>query len=162
MISLDQVTERKRLDGGNSSISSRSSKEVSLLGLGGVTLEVNLVASLTSSLLGGLVGLDTGDDLLLTLRGADVLNTNMDTLLKDTSVNVLVHTNTNGRLGNIENDTGASVVVLVGHTLVDGRVGKDVNVVTDLHGEEVLGKVGHAMLPELLGKHVARTRTGSE
>lgn len=150
------------MDGGDSSISSRSSKEVSLLGLVGVTLEVNLLASLTSSLLGGLVRLDTRDDLLLALGRADVLNTNMDTLLKDTSVDELVHTNTNGRLGNIENDTGASVVVLVGHTLVDGRVGEDINVVTDLHGEEVLGKVGHAMLPELLGKHVARTRAGSE
>ncbi len=150
------------MDGGNSSISSRSSKEVSLLGLVGVTLEVNLLASLTSSLLGGLVRLDTRDDLLLALGRTDVLDTNMDTLLKDASVNVLVHTNTNGRLGNIENDTGTSVVVLVGHTLVDGRVGEDINVVTDLHGEEVLGKVGHAMLPELLGKHVARTRAGSE
>ena len=127
-----------------------------------MTLEVNLLTSLTSSLLGSFVGLDTGDDLLLALGGADVLNTNMDTLLEDTSVHVLVHTNTDGRLGHVENDTGTSVVVLVGHTLVDGRVGEDINVVTDLNGEHVLGKVGHAMLPELLGKHVARARTGSE
>jgi hypothetical protein len=162
IISLDQVTERKRLDGGNSSISSWSGKEVTLLGLVGVTLQVNLLATLTSSLLGSLVGLDTGDDLLLALGGADVLNTNMDALLKDASVNILVYTNTDGRLGNIEHDTGASVVVLVGHTLVDRWVGKDINVITNLHGEEVLGEVGQAMLPELLGKHVARTRTGSE
>ena len=91
-----------------------------------------------------------------------MLNTNMDTLLKDTSVNLLVDTDTDGRLGYVENDTGTSVVVLVGHTLVDGRVGEDINVVTNLDGEHVLGEVGHAMLPELLGKHVARTRTGSE
>ena len=96
IISLEQVTERKRLDGGNSSISSRSGKEVSLLGLVGVTLEVNLFSTLTSGLLGSLVGLDTGDDLLLALGRTDVLNTNMDTLLKDASVNVLVHTNTDG------------------------------------------------------------------
>jgi hypothetical protein len=162
IISLDQVTERKRLDGGNSSISSRSSKEVTLLGLDGVTLQVNLLATLTSGLLGGLVGLHTGDDLLLALGGADVLNTHMDTLLNDASVNVLVYTNTDSGLGNIEHNTSTSVVVLVGHTLMDGRVGKDINVITNLNGEEVLREVGQAMLPELLGKHVARTRTGSE
>ena len=162
IISLDQVTERKRLDGGNSSISSRSGKEVSLLRLVGVTLEVDLFSTLTSGLLGSLVGLDTGDDLLLALGRTDVLNTNMDTLLKDASVNVLVHTNTDGGLGDVENDTGTSVVVLVWHTLVNGRVGKDVNVVTDLNRKHVLGKVGHAMLPELLGKHVTRTRADSE
>jgi len=104
IISLDQVTERKRLDGGNSSISSWSGKEVTLLGLVGVTLQVNLLATLTSSLLGSLVGLDTGDDLLLALGRADVLNADMDTLLDDASIDVLVHTNTNSRLGNVEND----------------------------------------------------------
>ena len=150
------------MDSGDSSISTRSSKEVSLLGLDGVTLQVNLLSTLTGSLLGGFVGLNTGDDLLLALGRADVLDTDMDTLLEDASIDVLVHTNTNSGLGNVENDTGTSVVVLVGHTLVDGRVGKDIDVVTNLHGEEVLGEVGHTMLPELLGKHVARTRTGSE
>ena len=150
------------MDGGDSSISTRSSKEVSLLGLDGVTLQVNLLSTLTGSLLGGFVGLNTGDDLLLALGRADVLDTDMDTLLEDASIDVLVHTNTNSGLGNVENDTGTSVVVLVGHTLVDGRVGKDIDVVTNLHGHEVLGEVGHTMLPELLGKHVARTRTGSE
>ena len=162
IISLEQVTERKRLDGGNSSISSRSDKEVSFLGLDGVTLQVNLLATLTSSLLGSLVGFDTGDDLLLALGLADVLDTNMDTLLKDASVDILVHTNTDGRLGNIEDDTGTSVVVLVGHTLMDTGVGENINVIADLHGKHVLGEGGQAMLPELLGKHVARTRTDSE
>ena len=91
-----------------------------------------------------------------------MLNTNMDALLKNASVDELVHTNTDGRLGHVENDTSAAVVVLVRHTLVDGRVGKDIDVVTDLDGEHVLGEVGHAMLPELLGEHVARTRTDTE
>jgi len=161
-ISLKQVTERKGLDGGDLSISSRSSKEVSLPGCLGVTLQVNLLASLTSSLLGGLVGLDTLKDLLLTLGLADVLDTDVDTLLEDTSIDELVHTNTDSGLGDVENDTSTSVVVLVRHTLVDGRVGEDIDVVTDLNREEVLGEVGHTMLPELLGKHVARTRSLSE
>jgi hypothetical protein len=138
IISLDQVTERKRLNGGNSSISSSSFKKVSLLRRLGVTLQVHLFATLTGSFLGSLVGLDTSDDLLLALGSADVLNTNMDTLLEDTSIDKLVHTNTNGRLGNVKDDTGASVVVLVGHTFMDGWVSKDVDVVTNLDGEEVL------------------------
>jgi len=86
----------------------------------------------------------------------------MDTLLEDTSVHHLVDTDTNGRLGHVEDDTGAAVVVLVGHTLVDGRVGKDIDVVTNLDGEEVLGEVGQSMLAEFLREHVARTRADSE
>lgn len=161
-ISLKQVTERKRLDSGDLSISSRSSKEVSLPGCLGVTLQVNLLTSLTGGLLGGLVGLDTLNDLLLTLGLADVLNAYMNTLLDDASIDELVHTNTNSGLGNVEDDTSTSMVVLVWHTLVDGRVSEDIDVVTDLNREEVLGEVGHTMLPELLGKHVARTRSLSE
>ena len=149
------------MDGGDSSISTRSSKEVSLLGLDGVTLQVNLLPTLTGSLLGGFVGLNTGDDLLLALGLADVLDADVDALLEDAAVDELVHTDTDGGLGNVEDDTGAAVVVLVGHTLVDGGISEDVNVVTDLDGHHVLGEVDGSLLPEVLGEHVAGTRAGS-
>ena len=47
----------------------------------------------------------------------------------------------------------------MGHTLVDGRIGKDVYVVTDLDVHHVLAEMNGSLLPEFLGKHVARTRS---
>jgi hypothetical protein len=86
----------------------------------------------------------------------------MDTLFENSSVDQLVDTNTDGTLGDVENNSSSSVVSLVGHTLVNTRIGKDINVVTDLDGHQVLGQVDGTMLPVLLGKHVARTRSGSK
>ena len=53
------------------------------------------------------------------------------------------------------------MVSLVRHTLVDGGIGKDIDVITDLDLHQVLRKVDWSMLPEFLGKHVARTRSGT-
>mmetsp|Transcript_17539 Transcript_17539/g.26550 ORF Transcript_17539/g.26550 Transcript_17539/m.26550 type:complete len:92 (-) Transcript_17539:81-356(-) len=81
----------------------------------------------------------------------------MDTLLNDTSIDELVDTYTYRGLGNVENDSGASMVMLVGHTLVDGRVGEDINVVTNLDVHQVLRKGGKSMMTELLGEHMPGT-----
>ena len=45
---------------------------------------------------------------------------------------------------------------------MDGGIGKNINVISDLDFHQVLRKVDWSMLPEFLGKHVARTRSGSE
>lgn len=45
---------------------------------------------------------------------------------------LLVDAQAQGCLGNVEHDAGAAVVVLEGHTLVDGRVALDVHVVSPL------------------------------
>ena len=54
----------------------------------------------------------------------------------------------------LQNNTGASVVELVGHTILDGGVSLDINVVA----EAVVGKVGahvwHATLAEWPREHV--------
>jgi len=91
-----------------------------------------------------------------------VLDSDMDALFDDAAVDHLVHADSDGGLGDVEDDSGASVVSLVGHTLVDGRIGEDVDVVTDLHVHQVLAQVDGAVLPEFLGEHVARTRSDSE
>ena len=151
------------LDGGNLlSMLTGSGKEVSGTGLLGGTLEVDLDSGLGGLSLGSLVGNLAGKDLLLALGLADVLDADVDALLKDAAIDELVHTDTDGGLGNVEDDTGAAVVVLVGHALVDGGISEDVNVVTDLDGHHLLGEVDGPLLPEFLGKHVARARAGSE
>jgi hypothetical protein len=62
----------------------------------------------------------------------------MNTLFEDTSINEFVNTYTYGTLGYVKDNTGPTVIMLVGHTLMYGWVGKDVNVITDLHGHEIL------------------------
>ena len=46
-------------------------------------------------------------------------------------------------------------------TLVNGRVGENVNVVSNLHGDEVLRQVSRSVLAELLGEHVPRAGADS-
>jgi len=91
-----------------------------------------------------------------------VLDSHVDALFEDASVDHLVDTDSDGGLGDVEDDSGASVVSLVGHALVDGGIGEDVHVVSDLDVHQVLGEVDGSVLPEFLGKHVARARSGSE
>lgn len=158
IISLNEITERQWLDSGNNTIVSRRLEEIGLLGKLGRTLEVDPDSRLGSFRLGRLILLLSLQDFLLALGVSHVLNANMNTLFENSSVDQLVHTHTDGRLGNVENDSSSSVVSLVGHTLVDGRIGKDVHVVTNLDFHQVLGKVDGTIFPELLGKHVARTR----
>lgn len=54
------------------------------------------------------------------------------------------------------------MVVLERHTLVDGRVAEDIDIITNLYRHEVLRKIGHTMLTVLLLKHVTGTCAGSE
>ena len=91
-----------------------------------------------------------------------MLDAHVDALLEDASVHQLVNTNAHGHFRDVKDDTGASVVVLVWHTLVDGRVREDVHIITNLHGHEVLGEVGQSVLAELLLEHAARARSPSE
>ena len=62
------------------------------------------------------------------------------------SIDVLVDDNTAGVCGDVENSTGLSVVELVWHTLMDGTVGNDINVVSDLELDEVSGQWSSSML----------------
>ena len=56
----------------------------------------------------------------------------MDLLWDDSAVDLLVDDNTDSTLVDVEDDTSATLVVLEWHTLVDGGVDLDVNIVTSL------------------------------
>lgn len=159
---LHKITERKRLNGSNDTIRSSSGKEISLLGKLGSPLQVHLDSSLLSLHLGLFIGNLASKNLLLALGLANVFNTDMNTLLKDTSIDRLVDTNSNGRFGHIEDDSSASVIVFVGHTLVNGGVGENVNVISYLDRHLVLREGRKSMLTELFGKHVPSTSAGSK
>ena len=66
-----------------------------------------------------------------------MLDSDVDSLWDDSSVDVLVHDNTDCVGCDVENLTGLSMVEFMGHALVDGTVGDDIDVVTDLVGHEV-------------------------
>ena len=160
---LEKVTERQWLNcGEGSSLASWSKQEICGLWKDWSTLQVDLNTSRASEVLSGLV-LDLSlKDFLLALGLADVLNTDMDTLLKNTSINELVDTNTDSRLGHVEDNSSSSVVTLVWHTLVDGWISENVDIVTNLDLHQILRKVDRSVLTVLLSEHVARTRSCTE
>jgi hypothetical protein len=73
-------------------------------------------------------------------------------------VYLLVYLDADGALGDVPDATGAAVVELVRHPLVDGAVHLDVDVVADLVGAEVGGERDVALLAEGAREQVARPR----
>ena len=160
---LEKVTEWQWLNcSDRCAFASGSEQEIRVLWELWGALQVDLDASLASLLLGSLICDLSCQNFLLTLGLSNVLNTNMNTLLKNTSIHKLVDTNTDSRLGNVEDDSGSSVVSLVRHTLVDGWIRENVNIITNLDLHQILTKVDRSVLTELLGEHVARTRSCTE
>lgn len=120
-----------------------------------------LAGSLGLGLLGGIL-LDTGDEPGTALARLDMLNANADALLNVAVANRLVDDDAEGTLRDVEDDTGLAVVELVGHALLDGTVGLDVDEVPDLVGGHVGGELDHAMIAEAAGEEMASAGTVTE
>lgn len=61
--------------------------------------------------------LDTAEEIVAGARGLDVLDADVETLLEVAVVDLLVDDNTDGRLGDVVDDTSLAVVHLEGHTV---------------------------------------------
>lgn len=74
-----------------------------------------------------------------------MLDTDVDSLLHVPVADLLVDDDPDGRLGDVVDDAGLSVVDLVGHALLDGTVGLDVDNVTDTVRLHVRAESDHAL-----------------
>ncbi len=102
-----------------------------------------------------LVLLGAAEEVLSALALLDVLDSDVDLLPHDLVAHALVDLDSDSAGGDVPDATSLSVVVLVGHTLVDGRVGLDGDVVSKTEGGQVGGDVGGTLSTESPLKEVA-------
>ena len=90
---------------------------------------------------------------------AQVLKAHMQSLAQLPVANDLVHLHTNGIPVHVEDNTGTSMVKGVWHTLLDGRIHHDVNIVTTLELGQITTNGWQTFGPVRFGELVARTMT---
>mmetsp|Transcript_2408 Transcript_2408/g.3870 ORF Transcript_2408/g.3870 Transcript_2408/m.3870 type:complete len:205 (-) Transcript_2408:4-618(-) len=128
---------------------------VGCLGLDVLALEVDLHARLTGLDLGSLVLLDASENLRTALRRLHVLQSDVNLLLHNSPVDELVHTYSHSTLGDVEDNASSAMVELVGHTLVLGRVGENIDVITHLVVDHKGGELRHRRGTKALREHIA-------
>ena len=88
-------------------------------------------------------------------RQFKVLDANVNPLGDDAISDLFVDNHSDGAGVDVENGTGAAVVVFVWHALVDGSVNDDVDDVTDFVGGERFGDVDSSVLFEAFSEFVS-------
>ncbi len=131
-------------------------------GLHGLSLDVNSLSGGLGISLGLIVSADASLESLTAGRHADVLNADVDALGDNADTNALVHDDTDGVLGHVEDSAGLAVVELVGHTSLDGTIGNNINVVTLLVVHEVLAQWRNTVLSECFAEEISRASSKTE
>ena len=103
----------------------------------------------------GIVGLDSGDESKSALRFSEMIDPNVASLWDDSSVNELVKNDAAGMSGDVENSSGFTVIELVWHTLVDGTVSNNIDIISNLVGGEVSLEWDSTVLLVGLGKKIS-------
>lgn len=83
--------------------------------------------------------------------------TKISNFKQKTLPDALVDDDSNGVLGHVEHTAGTSVVHLMGHTLLEGTVGLDVNDVSSAVAAVIGGEMLYTVLAEVTREHVARS-----
>ena len=117
--------------------------------------ETDLTSCLVGSDLLGVVFLSSLNELNVALGGAHVLNANVDSLGEDAVLHLLVNLNTNGARSHVPNATSTTVVVLVGHTLVNGTVALDVDLLTGLVDVQVSLTLQRSVSTEISSEQIS-------
>jgi len=135
-------------------------EDVTFLGLSVDSLKLLLLrgTSTDGSLVCLRVGL-SGDDLVAALGVVHVGNSDVNSLLEHSAIDLLLDADTYSSLVDVEDDTGAAMVVLEGHALVDGGIHLNIYVVASLEGSQVCGGVGHTLGAEPLLEEGAGLRS---
>ena len=92
---------------------------------------------------------------LVAVRVRHVLDADVNALADDLIPDLLVDLNAHRALCHVPHAAGATVVVRERHALLDGTVGLDVDVVSELVGLEVGLEAGHSVLAEGAGEFAA-------
>ena len=104
-----------------------------------LSLQDNFFTFFFSFFLSLSVGFNSVQEFLSTSGVFDMFNSQVNSLFNVSVTDNLVDNNTNGRFGDVVNNTGFTVVVFVWHTFLDRTVGFDVNDITDLVSLQVGG-----------------------
>jgi len=126
------------------------------------TLADNFYTTFFGFSLDGIIFLDTTQKFFVATGTTHVFNTNVDSLAQLTIADNLGNFNTNSRSGHVENNTSATVIQIVGHTLVVSGINLDVNIVSDSVIGQVTGEGGDTLGTGGLGEFVSGTSTETE
>lgn len=105
------------------------------------------------------VSLDSLEEVLTRSGLLDVLDSDVDSLLDVSVLDLLVDDDTDSRLGDVVDDTSLSVVDLEGHTLLDGTVRLNVDDISNAVLSEVGVQGNHTLLAEVPAEGIAGARS---
>lgn len=156
LLRLEKLLEGGGLEGGNVDALKRDGERRT--GSSGDTLEADSLSLGLGGLALNVVITAAGEESVARGGLLKVLNADVDLLLDNTGVDTLVQHNTDGTGGDVPDNTGLSVVVLVGHTLVNLTGSLHINDVSDAEGTEIGGEVSRAVLSVGDGELMAGAR----